>query len=125
MFAPRKRITPYVNPGGKATPKLDSRPSVKNNRQLTAIKDIWKVQELRDFFHIAQLPGFVQLDRCTRIVDVPLFIETHLEIVDHHNGNETYEGYLIRLQKLMVLIEANLIKHQIPSNDPATKEAWY
>ncbi|MBC8319094.1 MAG: hypothetical protein ISR55_10530 [Bacteroidetes bacterium] len=67
----------------------------------------WNVSELKDFFCGIVYPDEIQLDKCTRIVNVPLFLESHLDSIDRHNGNEIYEPHLLRIQKLHDLLKTS------------------
>jgi hypothetical protein len=56
------------------------------------------VNELEHFFDITNLPeGPVKLDSCSTIINVPLFIKSHLTILKYHKGNLRFKPYLDRL----------------------------
>ncbi len=68
-----------------------------------------EIKELEDFFKTAILPAQpFQLNSFSRLIDVPLFIKSHLTIVKANNGNQIYFSFLERLQELKNL----LIKRQ-------------
>jgi hypothetical protein len=70
-------------------------------RVVTSIQNIqtsgWNIDSLKNFFSRVSLPDIIQLDCCTKVADVPLFIETHLATCEGQNGNPTYFPYYSRL----------------------------
>lgn len=61
----------------------------------------WDIAALEVFFNSSALPtGSIKLDECTTIVDIPMFLDSHLSIVKVHNGNPTFHPYYDRLIKL-------------------------
>lgn len=70
-------------------------------------KPTWdnEIRELEDFFRGRQLPEKIKLNGWEMIVNVRPFLSTHFLIVRHHNGEEAYLPYLIRLQNLKKQIE--------------------
>ena len=70
-------------------------------------RENWSVEisELETYFATAKLPAEpVQLDVCSKIIDVNLFIESHLSIVKANNGISTFLPYLNRLQTFKNII---------------------
>jgi hypothetical protein len=66
----------------------------------------WNISELTTFFSIAKIPGGpIMLDECTKIINVGLFIESHLQTIKVNNGNKIYLPYYERLIKLKKIIE--------------------
>lgn len=67
--------------------------------------DTWDVAELETAIRSANMPQApVKLDQCTTIIDVPLFIESHLSTVKHNNGNPHFKPYFDRLVKFKNLM---------------------
>jgi len=67
------------------------------------------IQELEQFFKAVRLPGEpVTLNSCSKITDINLFIESHLNICKAQNGNKRYIPYLERLQELKAILKTNL-----------------
>ena len=57
------------------------------------------------FFQLIKLPDEpIKLDKITTIIDLPLFIKSHLDIVKAQNGKKRYEPYLDRLKFLRSMI---------------------
>jgi hypothetical protein len=67
----------------------------------------WPIAELEEFFRDAKLPeGPINLpDTTMRIINVPLFVKSHLSTIKKHNGNPTYLPYYERLVKFKELIQ--------------------
>lgn len=60
-----------------------------------------EIAELGSFFKSVKLPaGPVRLDQCSQIIDLALFIESHLGIVRAQNGNNRYMPFLERMRQL-------------------------
>ena len=64
-------------------------------------RETWNIEGLEKFFvgkefSITEL----KLDSCTKVTDLNLFIESHLTIIRHNNGNPTYKQYYNRLNNL-------------------------
>lgn len=68
----------------------------------------WKqeIMDLENFFlGINELPVEpIKLDKCNKIIDISLFIESHLSIIKAHNGEQIYLPYLNRLQKFKEIL---------------------
>lgn len=63
----------------------------------------WSVDiaDMEQFFKSVTLPEApVRIDKCSRIINIELFIKTHLSIVKSQNGNTRYIPYLDRLIEL-------------------------
>jgi hypothetical protein len=63
-----------------------------------------QIEELDNFFNATKFPDSIQLDKCSVIVDVPLFVKSHLSILKGQNGNQRYKPYLDRLIQLMTIL---------------------
>ena len=57
-----------------------------------------EINELEDFFKGQKLPGRLQLDSITTIIDMRIFLKVHISICKGQNGNERYLPYLDRLK---------------------------
>jgi hypothetical protein len=76
-------------------PETDFKPLSKQFTQL------WDITELETYFNAVQLPKRpIRLDQCSTINNVRNFIDSHIEIAKHNNGNSTFLPYLTRLQAL-------------------------
>lgn len=65
----------------------------------------WAIEELEKFLAGKTLPaGPVQLSQATTIIDVPLFVSSHLSAIKAHNGNKTYYPYFERLLNFSLLL---------------------
>lgn len=61
----------------------------------------WNIKELENFFKNTTLPSPpVKLNPWTTIIDIPLFITSHLSIVKENNGIHNYKPYFNRLLEL-------------------------
>ena len=83
------------------------KPAVDFPSFISEPKENWSAQilELENFFATARLPAEpVQLDVCSKIVDVNLFIESHLATVKANNGVLSFLPYLNRLQTFKNII---------------------
>lgn len=71
---------------------------------------IWsnEITELEQFFKVAKLPDTIKLNECSTIIDVSLFIDSHLSIVKAQNGKLRYKPYLDRLNELKAILKHNL-----------------
>lgn len=70
-------------------------------------KDNWSAQisELETYFATAKLPGEpVQLDICTKVIDLPLFIKSHFNTLKANNGVNIFLPHLTRLQTLKQIL---------------------
>lgn len=68
-------------------------------------RETWDVGELEVFFRDNKIPSApVILSGCEKIVDVKLFIESHLRVIRKNNGNPTFLPYYERLLMLKYII---------------------
>jgi hypothetical protein len=78
-----------------------------------------EISDLTKFFKEVRLPeSAVRLSKVETIIDVPLFIESHMSIVIARNGHERYLPYLDRLLQLKIILENN--KPATVSSDSGT-----
>jgi hypothetical protein len=64
------------------------------------------IEELENYFSNIVLPTqSVEIDLCIKIIDISLFIESHLATVKANNGKRTFLPYLNRLQELKVVLK--------------------
>ena len=67
----------------------------------------WNIGELENYFAPYEIPPApLQLDRCTTITDIGLFISSHLATIKAHNGNPGYLPYYDRLVSFRKKIES-------------------
>lgn len=64
-------------------------------------------EELEGYFTGIELPTQVDIDTGVRIVDVPLFIESHLNYIKVNEGKKGTEVYYDRLNRLVAFMESN------------------
>ncbi len=64
------------------------------------------VEELEGYFTGISLPFTVEIDTGVIIVDVPLFIESHLNYIKVNEGKRGTEVYYDRLNKLVAYMES-------------------
>jgi hypothetical protein len=50
--------------------------------------------------------GLIKLDPCSRIVDFPLFLQSHVSIVMFQRKNQRYRPYLERLELVLNIINS-------------------
>lgn len=73
--------------------------------------DCWEkdITDLENYFTGIILPAHpVKLNPFSTIIDVSLFIESHLATIKANNGKRTYLPYLNRLQELKQVLATNL-----------------
>lgn len=63
-------------------------------------------EELEGYFTGIALPSQVDIDSGVTIVDVPLFIESHLNFIKVNEGKKSTEVYYDRLNKLVSFMES-------------------
>lgn len=69
----------------------------------------WDIIELEDFFKNAPLPSApVKLNPWTTIIDISLFITSHLDVIKVNNGIKNYEPYYTRLFELKRFLLLNI-----------------
>jgi hypothetical protein len=67
-----------------------------------------KVDDFQVFFDsLPELPKDFKLSECEVIVDVELFVETHISFLRANAGNRLFLPYYLRLDKLYKLIKKN------------------
>jgi hypothetical protein len=64
-------------------------------------------EELEGYFTGIALPSQVDIDSGVTIVDVPLFIESHLNFIKVNEGKKSTEVYYDRLNKLVSFMESS------------------
>lgn len=75
----------------------------RTNKGVKLAENDWseQISKLEVFFNSIDTPSEkIKLSPCEVIVDVEKFINSHFEYVKRYNGNNTFEPYLMRLQKL-------------------------
>jgi hypothetical protein len=86
-------------------------PKTQGGWYMKTFAPVWEaeIRELEMFFESRKdnLPESVKTGHSV-IVNVPLFIESHLARVKAHNGNPTFQPYLDRLTELKFLIEMSV-----------------
>lgn len=66
----------------------------------------WDLSEITEFYKNVTLPpGPIVLDAGTTIVDPALFVERHLSVINHNNGNDLFRPYARRLYLLKKILE--------------------
>jgi hypothetical protein len=70
-------------------------------------KQPWNIPELEQFFSAAQLPKTIKLS-FGRVVDVPRFVERHLNHIKHNKQKPSFRPYLERLEKLKAVLKNDL-----------------
>ncbi len=66
-----------------------------------------RIMKLETFFNSIDLPtDEIRLSQCEVITNVQKFITSHLACVKRHNGNITFEPYLLRLEKMKNILDA-------------------
>lgn len=69
----------------------------------------WDIAKLENFFKNTPLPSApVKLNPWTAIIDISLFITSHLEVIKLNNGIKNYEPYYTRLIELKNYLSSNL-----------------
>jgi len=63
-----------------------------------------QIEELDIFFKTTKLPESIRLDKCSVIVDIPIFVKSHLSILRAQSGNTRYLPYMDRLNLLRSLV---------------------
>ncbi len=67
---------------------------------------VWDITELETHFSTIRLPiQPIRLNHCSIINNVKTFVDSHLEIIKHNNGNPTFLPYVTRLHELKKHIE--------------------
>lgn len=84
-------------------------PTVKFLPFVPKLKENWspEISQLEDYFAAVELPAEpIRLNNFTKIIDVRLFIESHLSTLKANNGTNIFKPHLIRLQELRKVLEA-------------------
>lgn len=67
---------------------------------------IVEISELESYFAAVEIPNQpLRLNQCSMIIDVPLFIESHLSTLKANNGQSIFLPHLNRLQTLKQIIK--------------------
>lgn len=65
-----------------------------------------RIMKMETFFNSIDLPsGEIRLSQCEVITDIQKFVNSHLAYVKRHNGNITFEPYLLRLEKMKNILD--------------------
>ncbi|WP_295674419.1 DUF6371 domain-containing protein, partial [uncultured Mucilaginibacter sp.] len=90
-----ERLNTAIKKSKLISPETHFKPFRKEFTQL------WDITELETYFKAIPLPKQpIKLDYCSIVFNVKSFIDSHLEIVKHNNGNPTFLPYLTRLLEL-------------------------
>ncbi len=110
--------TPPVNPlTGTKVPVITSDQKIRGSGSIASkLKELPKpenwlpeIQDLEQLFKVVKLPTEpIRLDQCSQIIDINLFIKSHMAIIKFQNGNMRYKPYLERLNELKQLLRNNL-----------------
>jgi hypothetical protein len=65
---------------------------------------VWDLTALGQFYSTALLPDELQLNECSRITNLPLFLKNHFATVKVNNGKRGALPYLERLQQVQALL---------------------
>lgn len=68
-----------------------------------------KLSELIKAFELVQLPQTMKLSAHEHIFDVPLFVSTHIAVLQNHPRNKTFLPYYQRLLKLYQCLNSNSV----------------
>lgn len=69
-----------------------------------------ELQKLKEFFYNTQIPTTqISLDKATTIMNVNLFIKSHISFVENNLANSRFEPYLNRLLKLKEILETRTV----------------
>lgn len=64
----------------------------------------YPVDAMEEFFNSRELPGEIQLNECTHIIDLPFFVETSISRLRNNNGNSIFFQTYLRLVELKKLL---------------------
>ena len=71
-------------------------------------KTLWDIEQMNNFFdNTAMIDLPVRLDQCSVITNLPLFIQSHMDIIRANNGIETFVPYHQRLLRLQEILSQN------------------
>ena len=65
------------------------------------------------------IPEALYLKPGELIKDLPLFIENHIQVIEHNITKPRFEVYLLRLERVI-----ELITHENTSNRPRHQKVW-
>lgn len=65
---------------------------------------VWDLAPLEQFYSSVLLPDELQLNQCSRITNLPLFLKNHFATVKANNGKRGALPYLERLQQVQALL---------------------
>lgn len=113
IFSNVKNDVSFPDPSTFKNPPLDSSHKNKISPESPSplfdknIIEHWNIEELEKFFSSASLPVVpVKLNPWTTILNISLFIDSHLAVVKNYNGIPNYKPYfnrLIELKKTLLL----------------------
>lgn len=64
------------------------------------------LKDIKDFFSNCEInENPVKLDKCTTVLNVKKFIETHTKLLESNSGNELFLPYYERLLKLYLILK--------------------
>lgn len=115
IFSNAKNDASYPDPSTFKNPPLDT--SQKNKITPVSPSPIfyknkiehWDIEELENFFSSVSLsPVPVKLNPWTTIVDISIFIDSHLAVVKENNGIPNYKPYFNRLVDFKKYILENI-----------------
>lgn len=87
-------------------PRIDFFDTIKNKQP-----ENWEqnIAELETYFSSIELPTQpIKLNQCSRIINVSLFIESHLATARTNNGKRVFLPYLNRLHELKNILKSNV-----------------
>jgi hypothetical protein len=67
-------------------------------------RETWEMETIKDFFSNIEIPNGIKLNACTTIINPAQFLQTHFDIIEANNGNETFWPYYQRLVELRNLL---------------------
>lgn len=69
-------------------------------------QSLWNIEELETSFAGRKLPDHpIKLGSCANIIDIQLFIDSHLSTIIANEGKGTFLPYLMRLKELKAILE--------------------
>ena len=81
----------------------EKKPSTVKPSFIKPILEDWtqQIDELENFFNEVELPAEpIRLNQCSEILNVSLFVETHLATLKKYNGNNNFLPFLNRLKSI-------------------------
>jgi hypothetical protein len=96
-----RKYFPEEKHAGKANAEASMTPNDFKKKK----SEVWDIAGLEAFFEVANIPeGTVVLSSGEKIINVKLFIESHMRIIKLNNG-KTFQPYYERLIRLREIIE--------------------